>query len=272
MPFDKLVAGNSFKSGVPQYQLVMRWAAARLWLLRTAAAWPNAARPSSDDVGDKALPRFLALHHPVASQVGQTAPWLQPLQRLFGHELLIEAVKRFPDGDQLACGWRCVQRFGLPNHPCDIGHAALCCLFLPDRDHLGFEIDRPYLAKRRNKREGDTPRAAGEVEQPALTRDTSPFDEVSQQCLGIGNAIAQIVGGCTSKGIARKVRLDVRNARCPSCCSGPSALSARVLGVGCWAGGVAKPNTQHPTPKTLLGNALGSSAWTTRRVFGALGQ
>src|SRR6266540_111785 len=37
----------------------------------------------------------------------------------------------------------------------------------------------------------------------------------------------------------------------------PSALSARVLGVGCWAGGVAKPNTQHPTPKTLLGNALG---------------
>src|SRR6266542_4735276 len=36
----------------------------------------------------------------------------------------------------------------------------------------------------------------------------------------------------------------------------PSALSARVLGVGCWAGGVAKPNTQHPTPKTLLGNAL----------------
>jgi len=30
-----------------------------------------------------------------------------------------------------------------------------------------------------------------------------------------------------------------------------------VLGVGCQAGGVAKPNTQHPRPKTLLGTALG---------------
>src|SRR6266508_4042107 len=43
-----------------------------------------------------------------------------------------------------------------------------------------------------------------------------------------------------------------------------SALSARVLGVGCWAGGVAKPNTQHPTPKTLLGNAL---VWHFRPRF-----
>jgi hypothetical protein len=59
---------------------------------------------------------------------------------------------------------------------------------------------------------GDTPRAAGEIEQPALARDTRPFDEILQQCFGIGNAIAQIVGGRASEGIARKVRLDTCNA------------------------------------------------------------
>ena len=36
----------------------------------------------------------------------------------------------------------------------------------------------------------------------------------------------------------------------------PGALSAQVLGVRGRVAGVAKPNTQHPTPKTLLGNAL----------------
>src|SRR5262245_3168783 len=46
-----------------------------------------------------------------------------------------------------------------PNHPCDRVDPALCCLVLPDRDHLGFEIDRPYLAKRRNKGKGDAPRS-----------------------------------------------------------------------------------------------------------------
>src|SRR5689334_879141 len=37
----------------------------------------------------------------------------------------------------------------------------------------------------------------------------------------------------------------------------PSALSARVLGVGCWGFGTTKPITRYPSPNTLLGIALG---------------
>jgi hypothetical protein len=78
----------------------MVWAATRLALGRNGAVRSSAARLLSDDLHHKALPRFLATGDAIASHEGHTAARLQPLQGVRGHTLLIEAVERFPDGDQ----------------------------------------------------------------------------------------------------------------------------------------------------------------------------
>src|SRR5215813_8790977 len=93
----------------------------------------------------------------------------------------------------------------------DIGYAPLGGLVLPDLDHLGFTIDCPDLPKGRSKRQGDAPRAAGQVEQPPLAREASPCEEVLPESCGIGHAIPDIVGGRARKGIDREVRLHIHN-------------------------------------------------------------
>src|SRR5215831_54370 len=96
---DKGVAGHLDKSCCPQHHCVMVWAAARLWRCSTGAVCGMVACPMSDDVRDKALPRFRAAHEAIASQDGHAASRLQPLQGVLGHTRLIESVERFPNGD-----------------------------------------------------------------------------------------------------------------------------------------------------------------------------
>src|SRR2546426_1147401 len=100
MRCDKGVAGHLYKSCCPQHPLVMVGAAARLWLCRHVAVCGIVACPVSDGIPDPALPRVPAPPEAIASQDGYAASRLQPLQGVLGHTLLIEAVERFPDGDQ----------------------------------------------------------------------------------------------------------------------------------------------------------------------------
>jgi hypothetical protein len=65
------------------------------------------------------------------------------MKHLPGHELLIKSVERFPDRDEFECGGWCYQVFRAPDHPFDMFHSSLCCLFLCRLDHLTLKIDLP---------------------------------------------------------------------------------------------------------------------------------
>src|SRR5215510_5923190 len=97
---DKGVAGHLDKACLSQHPLVMIWPAARLVLGSNVAVCHLMARPAADGLRDQALPRSRAAPETIAAQDGHAAARLQPLQGVLGHQRLIEAVERFPDGDQ----------------------------------------------------------------------------------------------------------------------------------------------------------------------------
>ena len=75
-------------------------AAPRLWLRSNGTVCGMVARPAADGLRDQALPRCRAAPETIAAQDGHAAARLQSLQGALGHQRLIEAVERFPDGDQ----------------------------------------------------------------------------------------------------------------------------------------------------------------------------
>src|SRR5262249_7129034 len=94
IPFDKAIASNLSKAVSPQPLLDGVRAAARYTRRGDAPGGDGVARPFVHDLGYNALPRS-----PVAGETGipddgQAVPRLQPSERLFRNDLLIEAVKR----------------------------------------------------------------------------------------------------------------------------------------------------------------------------------
>jgi hypothetical protein len=125
---------------------------------------------------------------------------LQPAQRKFQDVRLIEPMKRFADGDEFDGTILQLQILRSRNTPGDVRQATRIRLLFADGNHLGFDIDRQYVAEVRRHRDRDAARSTRKIEQQTTTCRPGPRPQISQQLIRVRRTIAMVISRGAGKG------------------------------------------------------------------------